>query len=217
MQSIKEYTVPNTESRCELEIKKSKFIGSCFPVESEGQAGEILERVRKAHWDANHNCYAYRIGPGGSGMRSSDDGEPAGTAGMPILNVLIKENVTNVLCIVTRYFGGILLGAGGLVRAYTAAAGDALKEAGRAVMCPCALYEAMVPYALWQQTERAIREFGQIQEAAYTEQVTASYWVPLKEAQTATDHLTDLTDGRVRPIKICEQMRPLGDAWNSGE
>ena len=212
MQGVREYAIPRTESCLELDIKKSRFIGRCFPVESEGEAGAILERVRKANWDATHHCYAFRIGPGGSQMRSSDDGEPSGTAGMPILNVLIKEDVTNVLCIVTRYFGGILLGAGGLVRAYTAAASDALREAGRTMMRPCTLFEATVPYPLWQQTERAIKELGQVQESVYAEQVTVTYWVPIKEAQAAMDRVIDLSDGRVQPKEICQAMRPYGAA-----
>lgn len=105
--------------RDEVIINKSKFIGTAVPVENEEQAIEFIDRVRKEFRDATHNCYAYVIGENKNIQRYSDDGEPSGTAGMPILNVINQENLVNVAVVVTRYFGGVLLGAGGLVRAYT--------------------------------------------------------------------------------------------------
>lgn len=105
--------------RDEIIINKSRFIGTAAPVESEEQAVEFIEKIKKEFKDASHNCYAYVIGENKGIQRYSDDGEPSGTAGMPILNVINQENIVNAAVVVTRYFGGVLLGAGGLVRAYT--------------------------------------------------------------------------------------------------
>lgn len=105
--------------RDEIIINKSRFIGTAAPVENEEQAVEFIEKIKKEFKDASHNCYAYVIGENRGIQRYSDDGEPSGTAGMPILNVINQENIVNAAVVVTRYFGGVLLGAGGLVRAYT--------------------------------------------------------------------------------------------------
>lgn len=110
------------------EEKKSKFIAKVYPVESEEEAGTYIEAARKKYWDARHNCYAFVIGDNNELTRCSDDGEPSGTAGKPILEVLLGEEVHNCLVIVTRYFGGTLLGTGGLVRAYQKAAKDAIAD-----------------------------------------------------------------------------------------
>ena len=108
--------------------KKSKFIAHIFNVESEQQAAAIIAEVKKKYWDARHNCYAYILGKKGEIQRCSDDGEPSGTAGKPILEVLSGNECSNCLCIVTRYFGGVLLGTGGLIRAYTSASKEALDD-----------------------------------------------------------------------------------------
>ncbi len=108
--------------------KKSKFIAHIFNVESEQQAAAIIAEVKKKYWDARHNCYAYILGDKGEIQRFSDDGEPSGTAGKPILEVLSSNECSNCLCIVTRYFGGVLLGTGGLIRAYTSASKEALDD-----------------------------------------------------------------------------------------
>lgn len=118
----------------EITEKKSRFIGSVYEIHSEEEAARIIEQTRKQYWDARHNCYAYVLGPKDEIQRFSDDKEPSGTAGRPILDVLLGSEIHNALIIVTRYFGGVLLGTGGLVRAYTdssLAAVAALKEAGR--------------------------------------------------------------------------------------
>ena len=120
---MEDYLVPRGVGQAEYIEKKSRFLGGVYPVTSEQEAKEILERVRKQHYDARHNCWCYILKSGQK--RYSDDAEPQGTAGQPMLNVFEREGVVDVLCIVTRYFGGILLGAGGLCRAYTKAAKDA--------------------------------------------------------------------------------------------
>ena len=127
MTQLETVYVPYQEAESEFVEKRSRFIGHVWPVDSEGQAQELLRRVRKQHYDARHNCWCYLLG--GSVVRYSDDGEPQGTAGQPMLAVFQREHVTNLLCVVTRYFGGILLGAGGLTRAYSKSARDALAAA----------------------------------------------------------------------------------------
>ncbi len=128
----------------EIEEKKSRFIANIIPVTSEEEATDFIVRTKKKYWDASHNCSAFVIGDGGMLTRCSDDGEPSGTAGRPMLEVLLREKVTNICVVVTRYFGGTLLGTGGLVRAYQAAVKEALqhcvvihKEAGRLYRIHC--------------------------------------------------------------------------------
>ena len=124
---MKEYNTIEKQETSELVEKKSKFIANIFYVSTTQEAEEKLEQIRKKYYDARHNCYAYRVIEDGDIIdRSSDDGEPSGTAGAPMLNILKKENLCNVLVIVTRYFGGILLGTGGLVRAYSQSTQDVI-------------------------------------------------------------------------------------------
>ena len=144
-----DYLTPAAYGEAEFIEKRSRFIGRVWPVESEAEALEHLKEIRAKHWDATHNVYAYILREGGT-MRNSDDGEPQGTSGMPTLTVFRGKEIQNVLCIVTRYFGGILLGTGGLVRAYSQTAKLALAEAGIArvreweellIACPYGMYE----------------------------------------------------------------------------
>ncbi len=125
---MESYNTVHTGGSGEITEKKSRFIAEVFPVVSEEEAMKHLDEVRKKHWDARHHCWAYVIGRNPSAERMSDDGEPAGTAGKPILEVIRGRRITDVLVIVTRYFGGTLLGTGGLVRAYTASASEGLKH-----------------------------------------------------------------------------------------
>ena len=126
---MKEYNTIEKQETSELVEKKSKFIANIFYVSTTQEAEEKLEQIRKKYYDARHNCYAYRVIEDGNIIdRSSDDGEPSGTAGAPMLNILKKENLCTVLVIVTRYFGGILLGTGGLVRAYSQSTQDVIEK-----------------------------------------------------------------------------------------
>ena len=122
------YRSVHKEGRDEIIINKSKFIGTSCPVESEEEALEFIDRIKNEFKDATHNVYAYVIGRNSNIQRFSDDGEPSGTAGMPVLNVIKQENLQNTAVVVTRYFGGVLLGAGGLVRAYTKGAKIAIES-----------------------------------------------------------------------------------------
>ena len=135
MANIESYRIITKEGTGEIVEKKSRFIANVFSVETQQEAEEKIAEISKKYWDAKHNCYAYVIGVNGENTKCSDNGEPSGTAGKPILEVINGSGITNVLIIVTRYFGGVLLGTGGLVRAYTqsAQAGIAACEVGEKV------------------------------------------------------------------------------------
>ena len=126
------YRTVSTAGASEVEERKSRFLGLAVHIESEEEARMFLEQIRKKHYDARHNCWAYVLGDDGSNERASDDGEPSGTAGRPILETIRHAELTYTMVVVTRYFGGTLLGTGGLVHAYTQAAADALDDAGKA-------------------------------------------------------------------------------------
>ena len=140
----------------EITEKKSRFIATVRPVESEDEAVSFINETKKKYWDARHNCSAYQVGPGGRFQRSSDDGEPAGTAGRPILEVLKKQGLTNTAIVVTRYFGGIKLGASGLIRAYSHTAALGLEVADIAVYTPFTILKATVAYPLVSTMERFV-------------------------------------------------------------
>lgn len=141
----------------EIVVKKSRFICSLVRVTSEDEARDAIAAVRKEHWNASHNCTAYRIGPDGMAQRSSDDGEPSGTAGLPILEVLRKRDITDVVAIVTRYFGGTMLGAGGLIRAYGQAVSDAIDSLGLVERRELAIIEIRAAYDIAGPLENMLR------------------------------------------------------------
>lgn len=146
------YRVPFQDAESEFTEKRSQFISNLWRVESEAEARAKIEGIRKARYDARHHCWCYLIQEGGV-VRYSDDGEPQGTAGQPMLNVFQREGVTNVCCVVTRYFGGILLGAGGLTRAYARGAKDALDAAGTAWVSLWTLWDLPCPYPLLERVK----------------------------------------------------------------
>jgi uncharacterized YigZ family protein len=140
--------------------KKSKFISYIAPVYTEQEAVDFINSIKKKHYDASHNCSAFIVGEDGNIQRSSDDGEPAGTAGIPILEVLRKESLTNTAVVVTRYFGGIMLGAGGLIRAYTKGCADAVNTAGVMRLQPYEIYEVTIDYTMLSKIQHEIGKKG---------------------------------------------------------
>ena len=190
----------------ELTIKRSRFIGRCYPVREEAAALEILQNLRREYWDATHNCFAYCIGPRGACARYSDDGEPGGTAGLPIMNILKARALTDILVVVTRYFGGILLGAGGLTRAYSRAAALAVDRAGMVEVCPALRYELRLPYDRYGALEALLRATSSIEETEFGADVRV---LTLVEAGAATAFLkavVEKSDGRCTPL-------PAGEGW----
>ncbi len=185
----------------EFIINKSRFIGYGSPAQTEEEALAFLKGIREKHKDATHNCYAYVIGRNAGIMRYSDDGEPGGTAGLPIMEVLKAQGVVNCCVVVTRYFGGILLGAGGLVRAYTQGCVTALKASGVVVMEPSQQYLCEVGYPLWDKVQYALKSLPvQLVGSEFTTAVTFTLLVREKDAQQVLDTLTRVTDGKVETL-----------------
>lgn len=203
------YRTVKQPGEAELVIKRSRFIGRCFPVADEQEALRLLEQVRRQHWDATHNCYAYSVGVSGACARYSDDGEPSGTAGLPMMEALRRSGVTDALVVVTRYFGGILLGAGGLVRAYSAAAAAAVRSAGEVEMRECVRLSLKTPYPLWGRVEPLLRERAQLDEVRYEAAVHAAAWVRREQSDALVRALIDRTDGRVVPAPGARMLRPF--------
>jgi len=193
------YRTVKQASEEEFIINRSRFIGRCYPVKSEEEATAILNDIRKQHWDATHNCYAYRIGETAATARFSDDGEPGGTAGMPIMDVLRNKELTDVLCIVTRYFGGILLGAGGLVRAYSRGAADAVTAAGVINCLPAKQVTLSLDYSRYAAMEGFIRSNAQVANVEYGEGVTVTVMVTEEALDTFTKNVVEKSDGRCTP------------------
>ncbi len=178
--------------------KKSRFIGYVKPVICEDEAIEFINAVRKKHSDATHNCYAYIVRDNNI-MRYSDDGEPAGTAGMPILDVLRKESLTDLCVVVTRYFGGTLLGTGGLVRAYTKGAQVALDAAGRIEKLFCNIYSVKCDYALMGSLQYAINEDENciLKDTLFTDCVEFVVYVKVDDALRFEKMIENKTAGQV--------------------
>ena len=190
-----EYRIPTASSETEFTEKRSRFIGHVWRVESEEEARAHIEAMKKRYHDARHNCWCYLIREGGI-VRYSDDGEPQGTAGQPMLGVFQKEEITNVCCVVTRYFGGVLLGAGGLVRAYTRSAKDALDAAGISVVRRWAEVAVPCPYALFERMKLEVESAGGVLgETEYAAEVTVHALLPEGAVEAFSARVTELTAG----------------------
>ena len=200
------YKTVSGEGEAEIVEKKSRFIAHVFPVESESEALEQIEKTKKKYWDARHNCYAYVIGIDGKMQRYSDDGEPGGTAGMPMLEVLLGEEVKNTLVVVTRYFGGTLLGTGGLVRAYSKSTKEGLLAAG---IRECVLYRRInitVDYSLSGKIQYEAAQGGHLTEdTVYAENVLFKLLVKTGSADGFAKRITDVTNGRAE-IEMLEEL-----------
>ncbi|NCB62290.1 MAG: DUF1949 domain-containing protein [Clostridia bacterium] len=204
-----EYAVPTGRGEAELVEKRSRFLGHVFPVESETDARACIEEMKKKYHDARHNCWCFRLKEGGV-ERYSDDGEPQGTAGQPMLNVFQREGVENVCCVVTRYFGGILLGAGGLVRAYTQGAKDALDAAGVSVVRRWSKVMLVCPYHLFEQVKVAIDgQGGVLGETEYAEDVAISALFLEEKVLFFIEKVVELTAGGITPRLIGEELRAV--------
>ena len=201
-----EYLIPTGHSETEFTEKRSRFIGRVWRVSSEEEARQCIEETRKKHYDARHNCWCYLIQNGP--VRYSDDGEPQGTAGQPMLNVFQREGVTDVCCVVTRYFGGVLLGAGGLVRAYTQSAKDALDAAGISVVRTWAELAVTCPYTFFERVRQEAAALGGVPgETEYGAQVTLHILLPREQTAEFSRRITELSAGRFAPAELGEVLR----------
>ena len=208
------YKTLRQEAADEVIINKSRFIGYACPCETEEEALTFLQKIRTKHKDATHNCYAYVIGKNAGIMRYSDDGEPGGTAGLPMMEVLKAQGVVNCCVVVTRYFGGVLLGAGGLVRAYTQGAVIALKAAQVVVMEPSQRYLCEVAYPLWDRVTHALKTMPvQLVSSEFTTAVGFTLLVREKDAEAMIADLVRLTDARFEYLLEDESY----EAWDTME
>ena len=205
---MNEYFVPAGEGEAELTEKRSSFLGHVRPAETEDAAREFINEMKKKHYDARHNCWCYIIR--GGAVRYSDDGEPQGTAGLPMLEVFRREGVENVVCVVTRYFGGVLLGTGGLLRAYTKSAKDALDAAGIAAVRPWARIELGCPYSLLERMKTQCAALGgAVQDIEYGAQVHLALLLPEAEAENFRDRVTELSAGQSEALVTGLEHMPV--------
>jgi uncharacterized YigZ family protein len=194
----------------EIEVKRSRFLGRVAPVATEDEARAVVDAARKEHWDARHHCSAFVLGPDGAVQRSSDDGEPSGTAGAPMLEVLRGRGLSDVVVVVTRWFGGTLLGAGGLVRAYSDATRAALDDAGTRRRVRLSRFDLVADHAHAARWEADLRARGvTVLGVEHAERVTLHLAVPAEEVASFEAHVAALTSGSVA-------ARPAGETWADG-
>jgi len=201
-----EYLIPTAFGEDEFYEKKSHFIGRVWPVETEEEALAKIQEMKKQHYDATHNCWAYIIKDGA--VRFSDDGEPGGTAGMPMLQVLQREGLYNIVCVVTRYFGGILLGAGGLVRAYTKGAKIAVDAAGKSMKRVWTVLYVPCPYSFYERVKLEVEAFGGIiRNTEFTSEVEMEILVAQTQAEAFVNRLTDMSAATIEAMETGKEYR----------
>ncbi len=205
---MSEYFVPAGIGEAEFVEKRSSFLGHVRFAGTEDAAREFINDMKKKHYDARHNCWCYIIR--GGAVRYSDDGEPQGTAGLPMLEVFRREGVENVVCVVTRYFGGVLLGTGGLLRAYTKSAKDALDAAGIAAVRRWVKLETVCPYSLLERmkTECMALE-GAVSDVEYGADVRMSFLLPEAKAEAFCARVTELSAGQSSAKAVGEELMPV--------
>lgn len=195
--TVKQYGI------CEKEFKKSKFISQVFPIVSEDEALTILNRIRKEHPKAVHNVFAYSVGYNAEIIRQSDDGEPSGTSGMPTLEILTKEHITNILIVTTRYFGGALLGTGGLVQAYKTTAKEAVLSANIIENEQYTKLSITCEYTQQGKLQFEILNFDEkinMSDTVFTDKVTMIVYVPIDNTDAFTKKLRDITSDTIKIV-----------------
>ena len=205
---MNEYKTVHKEAYNEFTEKRSRFIGYACPVKTVDEANAFISRIKQKHWDAKHNVYAYILKDGGI-KRYSDDGEPQGTAGIPMLEVFRRAGVTNAVCVVTRYFGGVLLGAGGLTRAYAKSAKDALDAAGKARMRLWSAVTVDCPYPLLERLKLlAAAHGGTVEGTDFGAAVSVRILLPQENAAGFDAALTELSAGTMTARREGERFLP---------
>ena len=202
---MSEHIIVKKGGESEYEEKKSRFLGKVFSVNSEAEASAYIEEIRKKYWDARHNCYAFVIGENNETTRCSDDREPSGTAGKPILEVICNAGVHNCLLVVTRYFGGTLLGTVGLVRAYTQSAKEALENSALAVLVEGVKYLVTTDYNSISKIQYAVEKSdAEIIDTEYTDKVIISILIKKESGEEFCRQITEITNGRAIIEKECD-------------
>lgn len=203
MKQLESYKIVHTGGSGELVEKKSRFIATVHPVETEEEATNFIEKVKKKYWDARHNCSAFVIGRNAEITRCSDDGEPGGTAGKPILEVLLGEEIRNAAVVVTRYFGGTLLGTGGLVRAYTRAAQLGLSASEVVTMRYGIRFRIVTDYNSSGKIQYILGQAGIVAyETEYTEQVVFTILAPFDKAEMVQKRIMEATAAKVKMEEV---------------
>lgn len=193
---MEEYLMVEAPGQGEIVEKKSRFIANVFPVQNEEEALIYIEEIKKKYWDARHHCYAYAIGKNNEIQRFSDDGEPQGTAGKPILEVLAKGNIHNTLIVVTRYFGGTLLGTGGLVRAYGQSAKAGIENAKVVRVCDGVSFQLNCDYNSIGKIKYIMAQRNIMAEEEYGEDVTFHINMKRQDFELLKKQITDATGGK---------------------
>ncbi len=202
-----DYLVPAEDAVTEFTEKRSRFISHLWVVETEEEAQDYVKSMKKKYHDATHNCWCYIIKEGGV-LRYADDGEPQGTAGMPMLEVFRREEVFNVCCVVTRYFGGILLGAGGLTRAYSRGAKDALNVAGISRMQLWSQVDIPCEYHLFERVKLEVENAsGLIADIEYGADVIVHGLFPQEKVTQLQEKLTELSAGAIQIVHLEDVFR----------
>ncbi len=206
----KEYRTIGESGYGEYEEKKSRFLGEIHLVESEAEALEYVAKARKKYYDARHHCFSYIIGEDGATKRAADDGEPSGTAGIPMLKVLEGAGLANVVVIVTRYFGGTLLGTGGLVRAYTQAAKAALQNAQIVQMALCMHLEIVIEYSALDSVLYFLRQENLAPaNTEYTDKVTLTLVARTERTESLRTGISKITNGNAKVTELGESFEPI--------
>lgn len=208
---MNEYKTVETSAQAEFVEKRSRFIGYAKPVATSEEAVAFINEIKSKHWDATHNVYAYILRDGQT-RRYSDDGEPQGTAGIPTLDVLLKEGLTDVVVVVTRYFGGVLLGTGGLVRAYSHSAKIAVDAAKIITMSLCSEVRVKADYNFYGKLNSLIPECGgTIENTDFTDSVEVTFLIPKEKVDGFSKKLTDAGNGKYGCEVISERFSKLKD------
>ena len=207
--SMKEYKTVEFENSDEFIEKKSKFIGYVKPVKTQEEATEFINKIKSKHWDATHNVYAYVLQENNI-QRYSDDGEPSGTAGVPVLDVILKSNLVDVCVVVTRYFGGTLLGAGGLVRAYSHGSKIAVEAGNIITMAPCSILKVCVDYSFYDRLNILLNDFSaNVEDTQFSDNVSVTFSIKQEKTADLQNKLTDLSNGLYKLNGIGEKFAKI--------
>lgn len=208
---MKEYRTVEFENCDEFIEKKSRFIGYVKPVKTAEEATQFINSIKSKHWDATHNVSAYVLRENNI-QRSSDDGEPSGTAGVPVLDVLLKENLVDLCVVVTRYFGGTLLGAGGLIRAYSHASKLAVNSGKIITMAPCKILYCSIDYSFFDRFNILINDMGaSIENTEFADSISITFTVKAQLKDELSRKLTEISNGKYTVTEVGEKFAKINE------
>lgn len=206
---MKEYKTVEFEGCDEFIEKKSRFIGYVKPVKTVEEATEFIAKIKSKHWDATHNVSAYVLRENNI-QRSSDDGEPSGTAGVPVLDVLLKENLVDVCVVVTRYFGGTLLGAGGLIRAYSHGSKIAVESGNIITMAPCKIMSCLVDYSFYDRMNILLTEFNaNVENSDFADKINITFSLKADLVEELNSRLIEISNGKYSLKELGERFAKI--------